>query len=192
MKKALISILFLFAFMSSAHALTVYLDASQLQDGGDNIADTLYSLQPGENFWVNIYADALPPVYAMGFDLTYDSTQLDVLTLGAADIWPGFPTEIDNGSDLIQFGGGAPIGFLNSGDMVLLAYIQFECLLPGTSDLILGTPSAAGRGFINSSFAKITDIDYVDMTVSQVPIPSAIFMLGGGLVALVAIRRRRT
>jgi hypothetical protein len=195
MKRLLIlsALLCFLMFSPVAYSASVFFDVSPLQDGGDLSADLSYELQVGDTFWVNIYASDLPAVFTMSFNVSYDDQQLDVLNLGVGTPWPNNPTMIDDGVGKIQFGGAAAPGETNSGDNILLAYLQLECLAPGLSDLVSMQTDLGGAGFYGMSgeISGQIDFDTLAVTQSQVPIPSAIFLLGGGLLGLIGIRRRK-
>lgn len=176
----------IFLLVATAFAAPVlWLDISATKDGGDLISDNFYSLEIGESFCANIYISDLPTAYAMGFDVTYDATLMEVLNAEVADLsWPFEPLAEDSGLGLINFGAGAPLGSSVSGDDIPLGSIQFICLAPGSSDIVTGE-STIGAGFFISE-----DIAYSSATINQVPIPSAVLLLGTGLVGLVGLRRR--
>ncbi|NWH04494.1 cohesin domain-containing protein [Desulfobacter latus] len=198
MKKTIILSITLFIFISVANSFAspaVWLDISYGKDEGDKIADNYFSLQPNESFWTNIYiSDVTESIFTMGFNLNYQSSQLDILTSEIGSTWPQFQ-EVDYENGEIKFGAATETGNFVIGDNILLASVEFKCLNAGLSEIILTKTDVAGNGFyINESGTAydISDtITFPTASINQTPIPGAAWLLGAGLVGLLGIGRKR-
>ncbi|MBN2808506.1 MAG: hypothetical protein JXR80_03330 [Deltaproteobacteria bacterium] len=202
MKKLLVTVVvaFMMCFSTTAFAIpasgTVWFDFD-----GDVMPDTELSLLPGGIFDVDIYISSLDPVYTMGFDFTYDPTQTGVITKSAnAALWPYQPDAQETVPGTITFMGGAPLGGGDlgsqstvSGDNILLASLEMECLGVGISYFVTGMSSVSGAGFWNGVGVDIADtFTWGEARVNQqVPIPGALILLGSGLLGLVSVRQRK-
>ncbi len=196
MKKAFFSMFIVLLMISSAMAApTAWMDISNTQTGGDEIADTIYSLAPGGNFWVNIYISSLPEVFSMGFDLKYDNAQLNILQANAGVDWVFQPLADFSSPGVVHFGGGAPLGESISSTIttpnIFLASVQFNCVAPGESTLELAESSINGVGFYSSTdFSDISaTIEWQNAVISQVPIPATALLFLSGIFGLVGIKR---
>ena len=189
MKKLLASIVITFMLFFSATAFAGYV---WFDFNGDMGADTEFSLMTGENFGVDIYVSALTPVYTMGFDFTYDPTQVGVISKAAnGAIWPFHPEAVDTAAGVISFMGGSPLGSSVEGDNVLLGSLEFKCLLAGVSFFETGKTVVTGSGFFGNAGDLAETMEWGTARINQVPIPGAFILLGSGLLGLVAVRRRR-
>ena len=140
-----------FLLVTTAFAAPVlWLDIGATRDGGDLSFDDFYSLEKGESFWVNVYISDLPTAYTMGFDVTYDPIQMEVLNAEVAvNTWNFTPQADDSVFGLINFAAGAPLGSSVSGDDIPLGSIQFGCLAPGLSDIVTKESTIDAGFFIN-------------------------------------------
>ena len=87
--------------------------------------------------------------------------------------------------------GGVPApGILE--DQLLLGSIVFQCEGPGISIIDIAKPNAGGWLTSESiNVQNFIDWDTYDVTVNQVPIPSAVLLLGSGLLGLLGFKRGR-
>ena len=186
--KKLVQLSFLIALMVSAtpaFAATTWMDIYALGGTPDMLEDPAYSLLPGESFSVDIYIDGLLPVDSMGFLLNFDSDQLAASNAFVDTPWTFFSPIADIQAGLVTFAGSRAFGDSAEGDDVFLAHVDFSCILAGVSTLQLA-PSAPPDTFLPAG----NDITYTFAQISQVPLPSAIFLLAPGLLALFGLRRR--
>ena len=90
--------------------------------------------------------------------------------------------------------GGGTFGTPPQGDEILLVTLTLECLGAGDVDfeLLDHFPTGAGSAFVLADNSSLdADMTFQGLTVNQVPIPGAIWLLGSALVGLVGIRSRR-
>jgi hypothetical protein len=110
--------------------------------------------------------------------------------------FPGFATasEIDNAAGTVKleklFAPPNPGDKPPDGD-VILGTFRLDCTKASIGDLL----TIAALNNVNNLLADGTNFsnmyDDVDVTVNQVPIPAAAWLLGSGLLGLVAIRRKK-
>ena len=133
----------------------------------------------------------------MGFEMTFDTTQVNVLSLTVNGTNWFIPdvvnTGYDNSTGELSMAGGR----IGSGltDTILLGSIEFECMAIGSSilqtlELLPGLDTynaiVAVDGYVYDK-----EVLYGCATVNQVvPIPAAVWLLGSGLVGLIGLRRK--
>lgn len=99
---------------------------------------------------------------------------------------PG-PKEVPNNIKVSAFKlGGDGISTDN-----IIGTFELHCLGCGVTELIPGFQTGAGD-FALEDFLSIDDqIEFKSLTINQVPIPSAFWLLGSGLVGLIGLGRNR-
>lgn len=182
---------------TASATLTFNLDFEQ-----DGSYESYYEMLPSEMVWIDLYVSNVPTpgLQSMGFDFTYDFTQLEVTpgTEPSAMNWYITPSVDISIPGEVEMKGGR-IGGLGPDD-VLLGTIELHCIAPGTSDLWLFDSDRAydlaPTAFNDFVLADGTVLDgqLVDGillgTITNVPIPGAIWLLGAGFVGLAGLRRK--
>jgi len=133
------------------------------------------------------------------FELGFEPTQLQLLTGTDVDAnWDSFRNlVIDNTAGTVTMGGSALLSGVSQPTDALLATLVFECVALGTSDITLtslnqagGGPSGSADFVFNPTFESAT-FDGVVGSISNVPIPGSILLLGSGILGLVGLSRRK-
>jgi hypothetical protein len=166
---------------------------------GDPIANPL------DPFTVQI-AGTLDPTSALfnsfAFELQYNESVLDINSASISSTnWP-FQT-ITSQSDAdgeIQMGGQQFSSGLPSGTLWAEIVFEFESLnsssnlslFPHPDTGVWETVTINPVETISGQFLNTDDSPKFVYNISNVPIPSTILLLGGGLVALVGLRRRKS
>jgi len=145
-------------------------------------------VQVGDTFTVDLMADLPAPVVGWGLDVTFDSailTQVGSPLIGPA--WnPGFAMDGD---------GLAGLAFpAVSGSDILLATLTFEATALGTSDLMASiTPFDLTEGFplaFPAPPGSFADVVFETGSVSPVPEPTTMLLVGSGLIGLAGLRKK--
>jgi len=166
----------------------------------DELADaSVFVPSVGDIFYADLYIgdvdDEHGGIMSMGFEGTFDNTQVNVLslTVNAANwyIADNFNTWHDNGAGRLSMAGGRLAGLTGT---LLLGSLEFECMGEGNS--VLQTlemwPAMDYNAVIAlDEYVYDKDITYGGADVTQVvPIPGAVWLLGSGLLSLVGLRRK--
>ena len=149
-----------------------------------------FILDPGEFINVDIYFSTDLDLVAASWDLQY-SPAAAVLVAGTTVA--GFPWiapapvfTLTSGS--VKYQDYVLTGDTVSGDNIFFGSVLFQCDAPVDVDLVL----ANYLGFLDLDPANNVDFPDVNLgTLSQVPIPGAVWLLGTGLLGLGGIRRAR-
>lgn len=167
---------------------------------GSALATVMVSFDPqskvaplGSTFNINVTADIVPgeALVGWGFDLLYDSTQLQLNSASTSPYWDLIPFGANSLTALLLPGSTSPDPGL-SGDDVLLATLNFTCLGIGTSTLdIFVTPQDPTQGFMTFD-EKYAQWQSSPGNVDQVvPEPSTVLLLSTGLAGVVWISRKK-
>ncbi|UCF90175.1 MAG: PEP-CTERM sorting domain-containing protein [Desulfobacterales bacterium] len=140
-------------------------------------------------FTVDIQWD--PMVELVGFAKGPGYTFVDVLDndTAAAPVAPW----VGNQLNLQGYNFGLPLD-----ENHLLETFTLHCLAPGDTVLLpFGhfpvSDDLANFGLADATFLEnLAQLDYQGITIHQTPIPSTILLLGGGLLGLIGLRRRRS
>ncbi len=195
MKLKTISTFMVIALLILATGVVTAAPLGWMDIGPDGSSDTTYTLMVGESFTADVFVSNLqPPVYTMGFKITFDPAQLALTSAQVYDDpqqgWPYEPT-VSTGFGSADLMGGSALGVAHSGK-VKLATLTFECLGEGISLLDLGPTDILGAGFYTGSGKiNVNWQDDVEVRQQVVPLPPALLLFGSGLLGLMGIGRKR-
>ena len=152
---------------------------------------------------VDLYVTGMPEpgLQSFGFDLEYDATLLNVTGASIGGDWNFGAATLDYSTDgLVEMAKAyfnfSPPPYGLSGD-VLLGSITFQCEALGLSGLTIYDED---RGGPYADFAMAQTGDCLDDqimegvvigSINNVPIPSALLLLGSGLVGFIGLGRRK-
>jgi hypothetical protein len=186
---------------SVASAAHIWVDASyDVPDLWDGVPDETIILDPCDVVWLNVYGSELNTIpgqstlglASFGFNASFDPDQLD-LTPGTGvaygmDWQLGITNEHDN--YVYMMGGNLTEGMKN--DTSLLGIIELHCTSPGVSYLNFANPDPGVEGWVLGDGTLVGDlINYPSIEIINTPIPSAVLLLGSGLVGLGGFSRYR-
>jgi hypothetical protein len=184
--------------------LSIIITAIVLCMSTNIVQASIVTLSPEKTDWLlgeqvkidvilDVESDAL---FAGGLDFFYNTTQLDYLSFAfdaafntASDAFIQSPTEGPLGSILsLQFSRSS--GNYSNG---LIGTLTFDTFTTGTGFGISVAENALYGGFVADGPVEI-DPSFINASVdvNAIPIPSTILLLGGGLAALVGLRRRKS
>ena len=147
----------------------------------------------GSTFEVQVLADVgTYEIVAFGFDVVWES--MDV-TFDLAVVAPPFVDTSLSFPDTDVAGGIDPFQGAASGDDVLLATLSFAALNAGMTSVgifsNLSDLSELNEGlFFPCPTPRIDMTTSLEISVSEIPLPPALLLLGSGLAALALIRRK--
>lgn len=147
----------------------------------------IFPLLPGEKINADIYFSTDNQYIAGSWDLKFSpSAPVGILSYSAAGSPWALPSFIESPGSLKYEDLIFPPGSTITGDDKFFGSVLFQCLGQGDVNLTLtnylGFLTATGQDNI---------IDLNLGTLNQVPIPGAAWLLGSGLVGLVAFSRKR-
>jgi len=169
-------------------------DTTYLQ-GDFDLGETII-LQPGDSVKVDIlFSVTEEAVVGGGFDLAFNPSNLAASSLMLTAPFLDFGlSEITSGHVRAQ-GGVWPAGnFLGPGENIGIASFTFECLGASLDELWLYDFDTVTSEWVTETGACLDgQIDGIYLaSISNVPIPGAVWLLGSGLIGLVGLRRRRS
>lgn len=172
------------SFLASYAYATMSFNADFTQNG---TYETSWTMKTDDVVTVDIYVSSVPApgLIAMGFKLTYDSSRLEPVTAGTAVDTDNWSTaqyldfiDAEGDTDEIDVAGFRTEGGL-SGDNILLCTVTFQCLIEGTSEVMLldregdwfvldsEDPPTVLDNDIGTGILLATIIDSFNLTVSK-------------------------
>jgi hypothetical protein len=182
---------FILFFVAVYSVFLIGVDALHAISLSFNPQDTVVFV--GDSFNVEIVADIEEneAIIGWGLDLGYDTTQLSWDSVTVGPLWMSALGYGDGLGGLFPPPLFPPTGVWGSD--ILLATLDFTCLALGISSLDLSvTPSDLTEGLaidpnLGSGFV---DWDYTPGSVSNVPEPATMLLLGFGLAGLAGAKRK--
>jgi hypothetical protein len=206
MKKAFLYCIFSLAIVCFsvclASAQSIYFALQGDTPTGDDIATQIIS---GMNYTFDAYfnisaADAGTGIFGVGIDINYNPSIFNLSGTPTIDaLWNGTSTvalPVQTGSNVLgdDFGYNVSTDTLGISGELLIGSFVLEAIDNANSGEWLITSQEFGpdsEDSITYDFVVLDDlISYKG--VNAVPIPSTILLLGGGLAALVGLRRRKS
>jgi len=185
--------------MTASAALEFNLDFGQDGSYEDSI-----TLNPSESVLIDLYvsnvpAPAMQGLISMGLDITYDPAQLAV-TPGTEVYMPNWyvspQVDLSRAGEIEMKGARLPPGLPMAGDDVKLGTIELHCIAPGMVSELWLFDSDRGGSYDDFVLVDgtVLDGDIVKgvklATIVNTPIPSAVLLLGSGLIGLLGFRRK--
>jgi hypothetical protein len=207
MKRLLVLLMAGFMVIGFAMSASASVDPMQfkLDFGQDGSFEDTWILDPSEVVWIDVYVSNIPPpgLISMGFDIEYDPRQLAVTpgtAVDAANWYINPQVNIDTPGEIEMKGGRVFPGLYDplsglAGNDIKLGTIELHCILPGISDLwLFDSDRQGGYDDFVLQDGTVLDVQLKDGvkvgTIINTPIPSAVLLLGSGLVGLLGFRRR--
>ena len=196
-----LTIIMTISFGSAASAAFLTFDIDFWTDGTNPVNNysknnpTVYdtnqtiTLQPSEKVWVDIYFSTDAEITAGSYDLQFNSTSLKALEgRGAETPWVLENYEMDIPGSVKYQDVVFPPGDFVTGNDIFFGSILLHCTGISEDELRLENY----LGFITIDSENVPIIPSVNLgTISQVPIPGAIWLLCSGLVGLAGMRHRK-
>lgn len=163
-------------------------------------ASPIVSIQPsslsvplGNSFTLDVSIADVADLYALQFDITFDPTIISALSITEGSFLLGggstffIPGDINNNVGTISFTGDTLIGGISgvTGSGVL-ATLNFQSLAVGTSPIELMNVILLDSNFFDISFTTAN----ASINVAPVPLPTAFWLLGAGLIGLIGFRKK--
>lgn len=130
-----------------------------------------------------------------GFNLAFNPSNLSAtnLTLTSPFLDMGSST-IEPGNVLAQGVVFPPGMFMGPGENIGFASFTFECLGPSLDELWVYDFNSVTAEWVTETGLCLDDqIDGIHLaSISNIPIPGAVWLFGSGLIGLVGLRRRRS
>lgn len=194
-------IICIYSLNAGASPVTVWWDVKGITDKnaisppgpGDLLPDTKVDLIPCQKVWLDLYVSGIPQPGITNFDfnLFYDSNQFTYDPPNHPSFklntqWEYFNPYIEIGDGYIYVEGGAQTGVGIFGDNIEIALVDFHCKK-------VGEPYTLEFEFFNIYKIKTGEkipIEYIPLTINNVPIPPTLILLGSGLLGVIGLRRK--
>lgn len=183
--------------VSPSHAALTTLTLGLEIDGVD-VTGGAYDLAVGDTVAVGIFAsESESGLYTAGFDLSFDNSQLLVKNFVIPKEWDQFRDNgVSPGHVRFDAGWNAPIEDVTPDTKTLLATFNLTSIGEGNSDLIMADLDAIAPNWLAGDGHTLLDAQLDPPVVlagvnSAVPVPGAIWLLGTGLMGLLALGKHR-
>ena len=199
MKKVYLSILALFvamAFLTSAAVAQLVIPTLHMDIDGYPVGTDEITVNVCEYFTFHLWMSDVPDPGLMNW---YHDIVLDPLVeVAEVHIKSPFDGMHKVVGDELEMSGYVMTGGV-AGEVVPLANITFHCIGVGETDLTQAWHFDIAENFVLANWTAIdTDMLYpntvafdpVTIHINQVPIPTALLLLGSGLLGLVGLRRK--
>jgi len=154
-------------------------------DGLDEYSDAVNSEGGLTGFLVDIQWDPL---------IEFVSAEGDSRLGGSGGFFTATPVPDQPIPNLVEIGGTVGQQYDPfTEDFIVLSTLTLQCVAPGLTTLTTTPHFSFGFNWSLESGLTLDEagLNYEGIAINQVPIPSAILLLGGGLIGLVGLRRRK-